>query len=172
MWLPTSTSQPPPADQLAKPAPPATDADSATLNLPASAGRLASVAGAGNNRPNDGQSASRKVLIVLDEGDGSGFYPRAKSIPYTVYFKRSWVNKRDGHFTGVPRRLPHAYFPMVYVCGDLILSCFRAPGGKTAVLRCQGLKSSLSHVDRLDFRLEQHWGLLVCCIMSGVGKRT
>ena len=112
VWLPTSTNNPPSIDELAMPA---AAPDPGMALLP--------VLGAGNNpeaKAGGAQSgqATKKVLIVLDEGDGSGFYPKASKMPYTIYFKRSWVVKRDGHYMGPPRRLKHAYFPMVYSASD------------------------------------------------------
>lgn len=37
---------------------------------------------------------------------------------YLAYFKRSWIKKRDGRYLGPPKRLPRAYFPMVYAASD------------------------------------------------------
>jgi hypothetical protein len=41
---------------------------------------------------------ARKKLVVLDEGDGDGFYPPIKPDQYLAYFKRSWI-KRESSFS-------------------------------------------------------------------------
>lgn len=57
-------------------------------------------------------------LLVLDEGDGEGYHPKAANLNYIVYFKRSWVKKSNGKYQGPPRRLNRNYFPMVYSSSD------------------------------------------------------
>ena len=57
-------------------------------------------------------------LIVLDEGDGSGFYPRVKEDSYLMYLKRSFVTKSDGAYTGTGRRYERNYFPLAYSIAD------------------------------------------------------
>jgi hypothetical protein len=66
--------------------------------------------------PND--EVARKKLVVLDEGDGTGYFPPVKEGAYLAYFKRSWVAKKNGKYTGVPRRRAHNYFPMAYSMSD------------------------------------------------------
>lgn len=59
-----------------------------------------------------------RQLIVLDEGDGAGFFPRVKESDYLAYFKRSWVAKRDGAYTGQGRRYSRHYYPLAYSIAD------------------------------------------------------
>lgn len=68
------------------------------------------------NPPQTMKNGSR--FIVLDEGDGQGQV--TKAMPnYVAYFKRSWVDKRDGNYKGPPRRRPaEKYWPMVYSSSD------------------------------------------------------
>ena len=35
-------------------------------------------------------------FLILDEGDGAGYVPKAQSINYIAYFKRSWTKKQNG----------------------------------------------------------------------------
>lgn len=57
-------------------------------------------------------------LVVLDEGDGSGFYGKVKEHDYLLYLKRSWIKKTDGAYTGVGKRYSRNYFPMAYSVSD------------------------------------------------------
>jgi hypothetical protein len=42
---------------------------------------------------------ARKRLVVLDEGDGNGFFPPVKDA-YMSYFKRSWPHRKNGKAVG------------------------------------------------------------------------
>jgi len=90
---------------------PAASADAAdlVLYLPVSTRQPVPVA----NGPNR--------LVVLDEGDGAGFYPRVKEQSYLVYLKRSFVTKRDGAYTGTGRHYKRNYFPLAYSVADSYL---------------------------------------------------
>ena len=68
--------------------------------------------------PNASAGATADKLLVLDEGDGTTFYPKVKSDSYLIYFKRSFVRKRDGKYTGVGSGYARAYLPMVYSVSD------------------------------------------------------
>ena len=57
-------------------------------------------------------------LVVLDEGDGAGFYPRVGEHDYLIYLKRSFVTKSDGVYTGTGRRYNRHYYPMAYSVAD------------------------------------------------------
>ncbi|KAH8051836.1 glycosyl transferase [Aureococcus anophagefferens] len=57
-------------------------------------------------------------LVVLDEGDGAGFYPRVGEHDYLLYLKRSFVTKSDGVYTGTGRRYNRHYYPMAYSVAD------------------------------------------------------
>ena len=35
-------------------------------------------------------------FLILDEGDGAGYVPKAQSMNYIAYFKRSWAKKNNG----------------------------------------------------------------------------
>ena len=61
---------------------------------------------------------ARRKLVVLDEGDGDGYYPPVEKDQYLAYFKRSWIRRRDGKYAGEPRRLPRSYLPMAYSISD------------------------------------------------------
>jgi len=60
----------------------------------------------------------QRQLIVLDEGDGAGYFPAVKQDDYLAYFKRSWVSKRDGAYTGHGRRYQRHYYPLAYSIAD------------------------------------------------------
>ncbi|KAH8059251.1 glycosyl transferase [Aureococcus anophagefferens] len=62
--------------------------------------------------------AAPGVLVVLDEGDGAGFYPRVGEHDYLIYLKRSFVTKSDGVYTGTGRRYNRHYYPMAYSVAD------------------------------------------------------
>ena len=68
--------------------------------------------------PNASAGATADKLLVLDEGDGTTFYPKVRSDSYLIYFKRSFVRKRDGKYTGVGGGYKRAYLPMVYSVSD------------------------------------------------------
>lgn len=68
--------------------------------------------------PTAAQGATPTKLIVLDEGDGAGYYGKVKEQSYLIYLKRSWVTKRDGAYTGTGRRYSRNYFPMAYSVSD------------------------------------------------------
>ena len=60
----------------------------------------------------------QRQLIVLDEGDGAGYFPAVKQDDFLAYFKRSWVSKRDGAYTGHGRRYQRHYYPLAYSIAD------------------------------------------------------
>lgn len=62
--------------------------------------------------------ASARTLVVLDEGDGSGYWGSVQENSYLLYLKRSWVNKRDGAYTGIGKRYKRNYFPLAYSVSD------------------------------------------------------
>lgn len=68
--------------------------------------------------PSAAAGATPTKLVVLDEGDGAGFYGKVKETDYLVYLKRSWVTKRDGVYTGTGRRYKRNYFPLAYSVSD------------------------------------------------------
>ena len=39
---------------------------------------------------------SHAKFLILDEGDGAGYVPKAQSMNYIAYFKRSWAKKNNG----------------------------------------------------------------------------
>ena len=67
----------------------------------------------------------QRQLIVLDEGDGAGYFPAVKQDDYLAYFKRSWVSKRDGAYTGHGRRYQRHYYPLAYSIADSYFDAHR-----------------------------------------------
>jgi hypothetical protein len=72
------------------------------------------------NKPVDTEASklARQKLVILDEGDGSGHIRQVKNGNYLAYFKRSWVNKENGTYSGKSSRFAHNYFPMSYSISD------------------------------------------------------
>lgn len=55
--------------------------------------------------------------MVLDEGDGAGFFPPVGT-NFLAYFKRSWPLRKDGKYAGPAKRHARNYWPMAYSVSD------------------------------------------------------
>lgn len=55
--------------------------------------------------------------VVLDEGDGPGFFPPVGT-NFLAYFKRSWPLRKDGKYAGPAKRHARNYWPMAYSVSD------------------------------------------------------
>jgi hypothetical protein len=57
--------------------------------------------------------------VVLDEGDGPGFFPPVGT-NFLAYFKRSWPMRKDGQLSkgAPPKRHGRNYWPMAYSVSD------------------------------------------------------
>ena len=91
-------------------------------------------------------------MVVLDEGDGTGYFPPVKEGAYLAYFKRSWVAKKNGKYTGVPRRRAHNYFPMAYSMSDNYTTAILEPhdhasAGKSGIKVVTKLHRHLTRTD-------------------------